>query len=151
MARFSPARQAVSTGFWRPAAAAGQDWWRYDPTVARWVVYFLLSVALVGLLAILLGVASHLYWGASPRPGGDYYLFGRELPAPLGAMLWASIKPLLVLTPAAAAWAAYRCVRAKRAERSAGQCTACGYDLTGNVSGVCPECGTHAERPDDGS
>jgi hypothetical protein len=23
----------------------------------------------------------------------------------------------------------------------AGHCTACGYDLTGNVSGVCPECG----------
>jgi hypothetical protein len=25
-----------------------------------------------------------------------------------------------------------------------GQCPACGYDLTGNVSGVCPECGTPA-------
>jgi hypothetical protein len=23
----------------------------------------------------------------------------------------------------------------------AGHCTACGYDLTGNVSGICPECG----------
>ena len=23
-----------------------------------------------------------------------------------------------------------------------GQCATCGYDLTGNVSGVCPECGT---------
>jgi rubrerythrin len=22
-----------------------------------------------------------------------------------------------------------------------GQCRKCGYDLTGNVSGVCPECG----------
>jgi hypothetical protein len=22
-----------------------------------------------------------------------------------------------------------------------GQCPQCGYDLTGNVSGVCPECG----------
>jgi hypothetical protein len=30
-----------------------------------------------------------------------------------------------------------------RAERLAkGQCLACGYDLTGNVSGVRPECGT---------
>ncbi len=26
--------------------------------------------------------------------------------------------------------------------RRRGACTACGYDLTGNVSGVCPECGT---------
>jgi hypothetical protein len=23
-----------------------------------------------------------------------------------------------------------------------GQCLACGYSLTGNISGVCPECGT---------
>ncbi|MDB5290092.1 MAG: hypothetical protein JWL69_1333 [Phycisphaerales bacterium] len=28
---------------------------------------------------------------------------------------------------------------AQRAER--GQCRICGYDLTGNVSGTCPECG----------
>lgn len=26
--------------------------------------------------------------------------------------------------------------------RPTGRCTACGYNLTGNVSGVCPECGT---------
>ncbi len=27
-----------------------------------------------------------------------------------------------------------------------GRCLGCGYDLTGNTSGVCPECGTPAER-----
>ena len=33
--------------------------------------------------------------------------------------------------------------REKWAERrSRGLCGRCGYDLTGNVSGVCPECGT---------
>lgn len=26
-------------------------------------------------------------------------------------------------------------------------CCECGYDLTGNVSGVCPECGTPAKKP----
>jgi hypothetical protein len=32
--------------------------------------------------------------------------------------------------------------RRRRHRRSAqGHCPACGYDLTGNVSGVCPECG----------
>ena len=29
-----------------------------------------------------------------------------------------------------------------RGRRAKGLCVACGYDLTGNVSGVCPECGT---------
>jgi hypothetical protein len=28
-----------------------------------------------------------------------------------------------------------------------GHCVACGYDLTGNVSGRCPECGTTIARP----
>jgi hypothetical protein len=28
---------------------------------------------------------------------------------------------------------------------SPGNCTRCGYDLTGNISGVCPECGTAME------
>jgi predicted amidophosphoribosyltransferase len=27
-----------------------------------------------------------------------------------------------------------------------GHCQKCGYDLTGNVSGICPECGTPVER-----
>ena len=39
----------------------------------------------------------------------------------------------------------------------AGGCEACGYDLTGNSSGVCPECGTSvgeqrvSERNEDNS
>ncbi len=28
-----------------------------------------------------------------------------------------------------------------------GHCPKCDYDLTGNVSGVCPECGTEIEKP----
>jgi hypothetical protein len=41
------------------------------------------------------------------------------------------------------------CVHAWRRRRKArrGLCARCGYDLTGNVSGVCPECGTAAARP----
>lgn len=31
--------------------------------------------------------------------------------------------------------------------RRVGHCTDCGYDLTGNVSGVCPECGTKVGAP----
>lgn len=37
---------------------------------------------------------------------------------------------------------------ARRSRRLEGRCGRCGYDLTGNVSGVCPECGTACEtRP----
>jgi hypothetical protein len=36
------------------------------------------------------------------------------------------------------AWSSYR----RRRRRRRGVCVTCGYDLTGNVSGVCPECGT---------
>ena len=31
--------------------------------------------------------------------------------------------------------------------RRRGLCQNCGYDLTGNESGVCPECGTEIEKP----
>ena len=31
--------------------------------------------------------------------------------------------------------------------RESGCCTTCGYNLTGNVSGICPECGKSVERP----
>ena len=30
--------------------------------------------------------------------------------------------------------------------RRAGRCLHCGYDLTGNVSGICPECGTPVQK-----
>ena len=38
--------------------------------------------------------------------------------------------------------------RSLRLERSeTGKCVVCEYDLTGNESGVCPECGTEIESP----
>ena len=35
----------------------------------------------------------------------------------------------------------------RRRRRKRGLCVGCGYDLTGNVSGVCPECATEIEQP----
>lgn len=32
----------------------------------------------------------------------------------------------------------------KKSEFPVGHCRTCGYNLTGNVSGICPECGTTA-------
>jgi hypothetical protein len=36
--------------------------------------------------------------------------------------------------------------RRTRRRRDRGLCLACGYNLTGNVSGICPECGIGAGR-----
>ena len=53
--------------------------------------------------------------------------------------LWAAALPPLV---APALWLRRAALRRRRARRAAaGRCARCGYDLTGNVSGVCPECG----------
>jgi hypothetical protein len=37
--------------------------------------------------------------------------------------------------------------REKRRMGAAGRCSSCSYDLTGNVSGVCPECGMAITNP----
>ncbi len=55
--------------------------------------------------------------------------------------LW--IPALLVAIPSFLLW--WR----NRKLMPVGHCE-CGYDLTGNVSGVCPECGTTLKRLDDG-
>jgi len=62
----------------------------------------------------------------------DHYMLGR---------VWAFILPLwipffILLIPTALLW------RLDRRRFPAGHCQECGYDLTGNVSGRCPECGT---------
>ena len=103
---------------------------------------FLLAAAFVALVV----VSDNFYWGASQRPGGDYYLFHRTVPAPFGAVLWAVLKPLLLVLPAGAGWAVYQAVRSRSASRGLSRCPRCGYDLTGNVSGVCPECGGGISR-----
>lgn len=37
--------------------------------------------------------------------------------------------------------------RLRHRRRVRGLCVECGYDLTGNVSGKCPECGTEIKQP----
>ncbi len=58
-----------------------------------------------------------------------------------------SLRPLACIVPAGAALGAAawywleRPFARDRKRRAKGQCLACGYDLRGNLSGVCPECG----------
>ena len=67
--------------------------------------------------------------------GFAYFEFRRSRGWGVCAPCWAPAT-LFAACPLAA------CVRlARRRRKNAGLCTACGYNLTGNVSGVCPECG----------
>jgi hypothetical protein len=54
----------------------------------------------------------------------------------IGAPAW-FVAPLLAILPLL--WLRTFAKRAKR--NKAGCCMACGYNLTGNISGLCPECG----------
>jgi hypothetical protein len=73
--------------------------------------------------------AAGFKYGGLRGPNGSLY----NLAVPHGFVV-----ALLVAPPAAWAVAAVR----RRSRRRPGLCKSCGYDLTGNVSGVCPECGT---------
>lgn len=56
------------------------------------------------------------------------------------------VTALLAAYPIIAFTRAVRYHRADRRARTSGLCTNCMYDLTGNVSGRCPECGTSVSR-----
>lgn len=53
-----------------------------------------------------------------------------------------SVPTWYLLLPAAGWLALTLIARHRDRRRAASACRSCGYDLTGNVSGVCPECGT---------
>jgi hypothetical protein len=61
-----------------------------------------------------------------------------------GMRRWNLVLPAWLLVGATAALPLARAVRHVRTARlrRPGHCPRCGYDLTGNVSGMCPECGT---------
>lgn len=44
------------------------------------------------------------------------------------------------------AYCFYRAVRLRMPPKDNGCCRRCGYDLRGNTSGVCPECGAASDR-----
>jgi hypothetical protein len=71
----------------------------------------------------------NLTWWWWSRPFGP-------IPGTICIPLW--IPFLLVVIPTMALW------RMDRRVVPPGHCRNCGYNLTGNVSGVCPECGEKA-------
>jgi hypothetical protein len=60
---------------------------------------------------------------------------------------WAASVRFPVILLMACAAAAFSLVARRRLTRRSGDCLKCGYNLTGNTSGVCPECGTPTTTP----
>jgi hypothetical protein len=81
-------------------------------------------------------------WRGPPFPDG----ITRQMLSPPRPFWQASVRHVLAgatfgALPAATLLRAVRRRLRRRIRRRRGKCPACGYDLTGNVSGVCPECG----------
>jgi hypothetical protein len=84
-------------------------------------------------------------WRKKTYVGSDSYLVKyvdqTRITVPLLLLFLAfSLYPIIVLAKSSQRWR--RMSRHKR-----GLCVRCGYDLTGNVSGTCPECGAEIHRP----
>jgi hypothetical protein len=89
-----------------------------------------------------------------PNPTDDGYHFGHQWIAwahdgswPNGFFILACpywIALVVTVLPVSILIVTSRIRRASRLRK--GQCISCGYDLAGNVSGVCPECGTAVAR-----
>ena len=71
-------------------------------------------------------------WSGAKYTGPVYWL-GIYTSRMVGIPLWAVF--LVAVIPSSIGWRRYR-------RPPPGRCQKCGYDLTGNVTGVCPECGT---------
>ena len=63
--------------------------------------------------------------------------------------LWLAALPVVALAAGGfyVLYARDEAHRLRRERDRKGLCLHCGYDLTGNVSGVCPECGAGATIP----
>ena len=79
------------------------------------------------------------FWAAYNSVGASQHRSG-PVPYVCLAMKHAWLVLLLSLLPTAWAIAAIKAALTSKC-RSSGRCLSCGYNLTGNTSGVCPECG----------
>ncbi len=99
-------------------------------------------------------------WGVGEYPGpgsGSWsYRFGFQLPRVHRGLVqdpdwpgpsWIVYLPLWLPFVVLAIPTAFLFWRDNRRRYSPGHCRSCGYNLTGNESGVCPECGLKVESP----
>jgi hypothetical protein len=98
----------------------------------------------------LVGRAGHHLWlrFAVLFAGGQLFLLRLALIwaqgfAVIPVILWCYAFMAIVPFAVIGAWLGSRPDRRRlELRRAAGLCMKCGYDLTGNTTGVCPECGT---------
>ena len=86
-----------------------------------------------------------------PRPPKQFKWYSRSSPGMSSMRVRAVNFPLwLLMAPAVLAWSLslYRRIMRPVHRRRLGLCLCCGYNLTGNVSGQCPECGTATRATD---
>ena len=81
----------------------------------------------LGSVMMLTGIAAFLAWMADPGRAGLWSI------PPFGALPAAALTGIFV-------GLVVRVLPSRRSTIAIGRC-ACGYNLTGNISGVCPECG----------
>ena len=92
------------------------------------------------LRAALLQAQAAQFSGTPPGQGAQLYVptyLGYESYWAVTFPMWLLMVPAILLVTVA--WLLSSLRRAVRSR--AGRCRACGYDLTGNTSGICPECG----------
>ncbi len=87
---------------------------------------------------VILGISIADWWTGV---NGQYGEYGSGVPQglvmTLNAMIYGTIAGSIAVS---LVWASRRRERTDR-------CSNCSYNLTGNASGVCPECGTKIESP----
>ncbi len=109
--------------------------------VVAWKRWWQLSLLYSGTMYVLPYLYMMLFGSISIIPNHNAWVFVKVL------LLDFAIIPLAL----AGAFVTSKRQRMHHFRREHQLCSKCGYDLTGNVSGVCPECGTPVTRCPEGA
>ena len=130
--------------FFRTILWTNQDYYSY-PDIQHWYYSVVFRQGMLELNYTKRVPSSEpwINWRVEIR----YFKLGHQRTATLDEIgqrsywLWLPIFPLFVLFSIFPLYAFIRGPYRRYCRRKKGLCLKCGYNLTGNVSGVCPECG----------